>query len=155
MHVQDLYEYALAMGNISCLFTLQTGIPRSDIPMSPTMLQSLPVAGSLLTVEQLGGDAASVLDMFGIVLEVSNNLYLLWALHVHPVSVFMKYDGCSLLSLRKYPFLLGPVAHVLLKRPLKSGLSYYLKVTLQGGLKAYPNDLPRLPMVTNQLLVPP
>ena len=94
------------MGNISCLFTLQTGIPRSDIPMSSTMLQSLPVAGSLLTVELLGGDAASVLDMFGVVLEVSSNLYLLWVLCVHSVSVFMKYDSCPLLPLRKYPFLL-------------------------------------------------
>lgn len=72
-HVQDLYEYALAMGNISCLFTLQTGIPRSNVPMSSATLQSLPVGGSLLTVELLGGDAASVLDMFGVVMEVSGN----------------------------------------------------------------------------------
>ena len=64
--IHDLYEFAFAMGGMTCPFQLHVGMPRRQIPLSSASLMSLDVASSLLTLEELDGGISGALDMFGI-----------------------------------------------------------------------------------------
>jgi len=69
--------------------------------MSSTSLQCLSVAGSLLTVELLTGDAASLLDMFGALLGVSSS-YLRGVCVAYVWWMFAMFVKCN-----DGPFFLG------------------------------------------------